>query len=197
MSITPNSWNIDDTPQITPTFTITKYVGDKVENVTNSEYQIRKLGENVSWNTNTPIGQTTTFELYIKDSNGKYIKVDSETVDAVKNGTSPYVIELDNDNTTITAGKDGSVNATLVQTATLTNVTVKCGAEDITNKCYFTWSAKSGNTILTLKKPNGTGSNKGPTSNALYALDANYEVATLTVEVFLNSDRTNKIGSKT
>ena len=117
-------------------------------------------------------------------------------------GTSPYSVELDNDNVTITTDKDGTVADTLVQEATKTTVSVKEGGTDITSSCYFTWTAKSGNVNLGLKTANGTGTTKGPSTNAIASLQTTtngattkYDDATLTVDVYY-PDRSKKIGSK-
>ena len=82
LSITPNTWSWDTSPAVIPVFSVIKYVGDVSSTAPNDEYQIRKSGESSAWTSGNPISDTTTFELYVKDSNGDFtIKVDSETVD--------------------------------------------------------------------------------------------------------------------
>lgn len=91
LSITPNSFNITDSTTITPEFTITKYEGQKVTKLSgvesnSGEYKVCKTGETNVWQ-GGPINTTTTFDLLIKQGNS-YIKADSETVNATKNGNN-------------------------------------------------------------------------------------------------------------
>ena len=92
LSVSPNSWNKNQSNSVVPVFTVTKYVGNSSSVAPMNEYQIRKAGTTTSWATNTPIYEATTFELYIKDANEQFtIKADSETVDMVENGQNSTV----------------------------------------------------------------------------------------------------------
>jgi hypothetical protein len=77
LSVSPNSWNLDDGSSIKPTFVVTKYTGNTPSTM-KTGYTI-KIGNN-PYNNNGITG-TTTFDLYIGET-----KVDSETVTAVRNG---------------------------------------------------------------------------------------------------------------
>ena len=102
LSVSPNSWNVSDSSSMTPTFSVTKYVGDSSTTAPMNEYQIRKSGSSTNWGGGA-ITATTTFDLYIKNSSGAFaIKADSETVSAVQNGNDSMV-----------AGPQGYSGATL------------------------------------------------------------------------------------
>ena len=87
LSISPNSWNKSQITSVIPTFTVTKYVGNNSSAAPTGEYQIRKAGADTSWTNGTAITEATTFELYVKNTAGTFVKVDDETVDMVENGS--------------------------------------------------------------------------------------------------------------
>jgi hypothetical protein len=62
-------------------------------------------------------------------------------------GTSPYLISLDNDSATIGATKDGSVDKTILKNISKVTVTVYLGKDDITNDCNFNWSVTANSTL--------------------------------------------------
>ena len=94
LSISPNSWNQSETDAITPTFKVTKYVGDKAIEASAGEYLIKgKKGDiEYSWPDSSQwpenkITESTIFNLYVKDDKGALtVQADSETITANKNG---------------------------------------------------------------------------------------------------------------
>lgn len=113
-------------------------------------------------------------------------------------GTSPYSIELGNDNVIFTTDTEGTVTDLEVQAATQTTVAVFRGEEEITSQCYYKWSAYSGTTELEILT--GSSDTLGKiTTNAIKSLqygETKYDNAKLEVAVYSENDEEKLIGSK-
>jgi hypothetical protein len=89
-----------------------------------------------------------------------------------KDGTSPYLIQLDNDFASIgTNAEGGGYTAELLQTVSTVNVTVYEGNTNITSNCSFGWTVSGG----TLNSTTGT-------NNYFKTLTADTAFATVTVK---------------
>lgn len=82
LAVSPNSWNLDESSSIKPTFVVTKYTGSTPSTISTG-YTIKV--ENNPYD-GKRITETTTFDLWIDQ-----VKVDSETVTAVRNGNDSTV----------------------------------------------------------------------------------------------------------
>ena len=101
-----------------------------------------------------------------------------------ENGTSPYIITLNNDSATIGTDKDGkNWNSTALEKATETEVTVYQGESNITGSCTYSWSVA-----------NGSAKNSSGRTNCLTNISTTDDTATLTVSVTYNN---TLIGTKT
>lgn len=114
-------------------------------------------------------------------------------------GTSPYSIELGNDSVIITTDTEGKISDEEVQAATQTTVVVFRGEEEITDKCYYSWSAYSGDTGLAVKNQSEEEEAVPgwPTTNAIISLEVDgkkYDNAKLEVAVY--DENKKLIGSK-
>ena len=206
LRITPNVFNATETPDPTIEIQVVKITGQSQETLKSGliKYQYDNSGEwfelNIQNNGKASFkwlaGKIAARVVYeVEDGVYEY-----EDINTFKDGTSPYSIELDKYNVSIAADENGAVDNSIIQDATTVSVSVFNGKTDITNKCYYTWSAKPldiEDSLDLLYGNNGANVSTNAIASMTTSDKVDHDNAMLTVDVFLDEEKQIKLGSKT